>query len=36
MKLLTNKQQESYKNGKIYNICKEKVEDKYAKEKKYR
>ena len=35
MKLFTNEQQKSYKNPKICYICKEKVEDKYAKDKKY-
>ena len=35
MKLFTNKQQKSYKNPNICYICKEKVEDKYAKDKKY-
>ena len=35
MKLLTNKQHESDENAKICYICKEKVEDKYAKDKKY-
>ena len=29
MMLLTNEQQESYKNAKIYYICQEKFEDKY-------
>ena len=33
MKLLTNKQQESYENAKFSNICKEKFEDEYAKDK---
>ena len=33
MKLLTNEQQESNENLKICYICKEKLEDKYAKEK---
>ena len=28
MKLLTNEQQKSYQNWEIYNICKEKFEDK--------
>ena len=36
MKLLTKEQQESYKNAKICYICKENVENKYLKEKKYR
>ena len=36
MKLLTNEQQESYQNAKICRICKEKFEDKCAKDKKYR
>ena len=35
MKLLTNKQQESYRNAKIYYICKENFEDKYVEDKKY-
>ena len=35
MKLLTKKQQESYENAKICYICKEKVENKYVKDKKY-
>ena len=35
MKLLTNDQPESHENAKICFICKEKFEDKYAKEKKY-
>ena len=35
MKLLTNKQQKLYENAKIFYICKEKFEDKYAKDKKY-
>ena len=35
MKLLTNEQQESYKNAKICYIYKEKFGDKYAKDKKY-
>ena len=30
MKLLTN-EQESYENAKLYCICKDKFEDKYAK-----
>ena len=33
MKLLTNKQQKSYENAKICDVCKEKFEDKYAKDK---
>ena len=32
MKLLTNEQQKSYENAKICYICKENIEDKYAKE----
>ena len=36
MALLTKEQQESYKSGKICYICKEKFENKYAKDKKYR
>ena len=36
MKLLTKEQQESYKNAKICYICKEKFENKYLKDKKYR
>ena len=35
MKLLTNDQQKSYQNGKTCYICKEKFEDKHAKDKKY-
>ena len=35
MKLLTSEQQESYGNAKISYICKEKLEDKYDKDKKY-
>ena len=35
MKLLRNKQQKSYENAKICYICKEKLEDKHAKDKKY-
>ena len=31
-----NRQQESYENANIFYICKEKFEDKYAKDKKYR
>ena len=34
MKLLTNEQQKSYENVKMCYICKEKFEDKYAKDKK--
>ena len=33
MKLLTNKQKESYENARICYICKEKFEDKHAKDK---
>ena len=36
MKLLTKEQQESYENTKICYICKEKFENKYLKDKKYR
>ena len=36
MKLLTKQQQESYENAKICYICKEKFENKYLKDKKYR
>ena len=36
MKLLPKEQQESYENGKICYICKEKFENKYLKDKKYR
>ena len=36
MKLLTKEQQGSYENAKICNICKEKFENKYLKDKKYR
>ena len=36
MKLLTKQQQESYENAKICYTCKEKFEDKYLKDKKYR
>ena len=36
IKLLTKEQQESYKNAKICFICKEKLENKYLKDKKYR
>ena len=35
IKLLTNKQQKSYENANICRICKEKCEDKHAKDKKY-
>ena len=35
-KLLTKEQQESYENAKICYICKEKFENKYLKDKKYR
>ena len=34
MKLLAKQQQESYENSKICYICKEKIENKYLKEKK--
>ena len=36
MKLLRNKQLKSYENAKICYICKEKFEDKYSKDTKYR
>ena len=36
MKLLTKEQQESYENVTICYICKEKLENKYIKDKKYR
>ena len=36
MKLLTNEQQESYKNAKICCICKEKFENRYLKHKRHR
>ena len=36
MKLLTKEQQESYENAKICYISKEKFENKYLKDKKYR
>ena len=36
MKLLTKEQQESNENTKIRYICKEKIENKYLKDKKYR
>ena len=36
MKLLTKEQQESYENAKICYMCKEKFENKYVKDKKYR
>ena len=36
IKLLTKEQQESNENGKICYICKEKFENKYLKDKKYR
>ena len=35
MKLLTNEQQKSYENAKICYICKEKFEEKHAKDKNY-
>ena len=35
MKLLRKEQQESYENAKICYICKEKLENKYFKDKKY-
>ena len=36
MKLLTNEQQESFENANICCVCKEKYEDKQAKDKKYK
>ena len=36
MNLLTKEQQESYENATICYICKEKFENKYLKDKKYR
>ena len=36
MKLLTKEQQESYENAKIRYICKEKFENRYLKDIKYR
>ena len=36
MKLLTKEHEESYQNRKIYYICKEKHNNKYANDKKYR
>ena len=36
MKLLTKEQKESYENAKICYFCKEKFENKYLKDKKYR
>ena len=36
MKLFTKEQQESYENAKICSICKEKFENKYFKDRKYR
>ena len=36
IKLLTKEQQEPYENAKICYICKEKFENKYVKDKKYR
>ena len=36
MKLLTKEQHVSYENAKICDICKEKFENKYVKDKKYR
>ena len=35
IKFLTKEQQESYENSKICYICKEKIENKYLKDKKY-
>ena len=34
-RILTKEQQESYENSKICYICKEKIENKYLKDKKY-
>ena len=34
--VINKDQQESYENAKIYCICKEKIEDKHVKDKKYR
>ena len=36
MKLFTKEQQESYENSKICYICKEKFENEYLKDRKYR
>ena len=36
MRLVTKEQQQSYENAKICYICKEKFENKYLKDKKYR
>ena len=36
MKLLAKEQQQSYENAKIWYICKEKFENKYLKDKKFR
>ena len=36
MKLLTKEHQESYENAKTCYICKEKIENKYLKDRKYR
>ena len=35
MKLLTKERQKSYQNVKICYICKQKIQDKHAKDKKY-
>ena len=35
IKLLTKEQQESYETAKICYVCKEKIEKKYLKDKKY-
>ena len=35
MKLLTKEQQESYENAKTCYTCKEKIENKYLRDKKY-
>ena len=36
MKSLIKEQHESYKNGKVCYICKEKIENKHVQDKKYR
>ena len=36
MKLFTNELQKSYKNAKICHLCKEKLNNKHAKNKEYR
>ena len=35
MKFLTKGLQDSYENAKIYYVCKEKIENKYLKDKNY-